>query len=67
MCLNWMQSMQSSFLIKEEFPLSLLLKSAVMSLLQLPMHSAMVSKMRSDLMSTALGVTLLWSKAEQWE
>lgn len=67
MCLNWMQSMQSSFLIKEEFPLSLFLKSAVMSLLQLPMHSATVSKMRSDLMSTALGVTLLWSKAEQWE
>lgn len=31
------------------------------------MHSAMVSKMCSDLMSTALGTTLLRSKAEQWE
>lgn len=67
MCLNQMQSMQSPFLIKAGFPLSLFLKSAVMSLLQPPMHSAMVSKMCSDLMSTALGVTLLWSKAEQWE
>lgn len=38
-----------------------------MSLLQPPMHSAMVSKMCSDLMSTALGTTLLRSKAEQWE
>lgn len=59
--------MQSPFLIKGGFPLSLFLKSAVVSLLQPPMHSTTVSKMWSDLMSTALGVTLLWSKAEQWE
>ena len=38
-----------------------------MTLLQPPMCSAAVSKTCSDLMSTALGVTLLWSKAEQWE
>lgn len=67
MCLNQLQDMQSPFLMKGRAPVSLFLKITVTSLLQPPMHSATVSKMCSDLMSTAPGATLLWGRAEQRE